>query len=92
MVGALDLAGETPNRLSAQARAAMPADVVEGADAVFRVAQNEDALSAELDHEVVAGLLQLLDTPRVKPEIEVDALELALEVSRIGVVPGAQCP
>ena len=48
------------------------------------VGHDEDALAAELDHEVVAALADLVDVPDADPAAHEDVLELPVEHARIG--------
>jgi hypothetical protein len=48
------------------------------------VGHDEDALAADLDHEVVAALAHLVDVPDADPAAHEDVLELPVEHARIG--------
>ena len=71
-----------------QARAAVPADVAEGAQLALVVAQHEHRLRARLGGQVRAGLRQLRHVRGELPGALEDPLALELEDLGVAVEPG----
>src|SRR5580658_4953317 len=68
-----------------QARAAMPADVVEGAQLALTVAHHEHALTEHVEHAVRARISNLLRATGADPLAAEDALLLQTEDLRRGI-------
>ena len=73
---------------------AMPADIVEGAEALVSSANHEQRLADELGSEIVAGVFNLVAMPNDLPGAPEDVLpflrgDLAIEIERSGKSPGA---
>ena len=90
MVRALDAVDERAVGGGAEPRAAVPAEVVEGAWAAFAVADDDEALARELAHHEPSGVADLLVAPHRHPAAEEEALEILAEDVRVRVVAGRQ--
>jgi hypothetical protein len=92
VIRALDAAGELPGGLVADARAAVAADVVEGADLAGGVARDDDVVAVQLADEVLAGALRLFRSAGVEPHRPEESIELRLQQRRLRVVARRQRP
>src|SRR5690348_12997013 len=91
VVGALDAAGKGSLRLRTHARAAMAANVVEGANLPALVAGNDDTFARELAQEVVTRARDLVGASGTYPGAAKEAFHLLLKHLGIGVIPRRQC-
>src|SRR5262249_5805804 len=86
VVLALDAPGKLTLFILAEQRAAMPADIVEGANNILLVARDDDAGIAEIPDEIVARVRDLLRPSGTQPHVKVDGLHLTLEPCRVSVI------
>src|SRR5262252_2928281 len=70
-----------------QRRAAVPAGIGEGADAVFAIAQNDERHTSKGQGEIIAGLPQPVCGADEVPNLVPDALHLAMVERWRGVAP-----
>src|SRR5271154_1662270 len=64
---------------AAQPRAAMPADIIKGAQLSLAIAHHEDALAEQVEHQRIARILQLLLAADADPFSAKDAFLLGLK-------------
>ena len=62
-------------RTLADPGAPMPADIHQGMDSLLAVAHHDDGIFPEIVGEVVAGLRDLADVPRIEPALVQDLIE-----------------
>src|SRR3954469_25142601 len=86
VVRALNAPAELPGLLLAKSRAAMAAGVVERADRAFGIARDDDVVAVDLADEILTGLSRFFRSSNVKPHRPEQAIELAVEQRRVGVV------
>jgi hypothetical protein len=92
MVRTLDLPGEVARLLLADPRAAVAADVVVGAAAALAVAEDDDALFADLLPEPVARIRDPVLAANAEPALGEDKLQLLGEELGRGIVFSGQGP
>src|SRR5262245_16845773 len=89
MVRATHGALEASFLAGAQTGPAVPADVVEGAQATLAIAQDENALLADPQGEIIAGLPEPFLPSGAQPGATEDLLPLALQDIRVAIgLPG----
>ncbi len=85
VIRALNAAGECPCRFGAQARAAVPADVVEGVNVPVGRRRHDDAVAVDLSQHVLTGPCDLFHTTGAEPHRSKQGLEFTTEVRPVGV-------
>src|ERR1700682_910079 len=86
MIGALDASREIPLARRADARAAVPADVVERPQDDRAIAHDDDAFAGKFAQEIIARVGDALGPAGAEPAMEVEAPHLPAKNCRVGVV------
>src|SRR5690242_6334568 len=91
MIGALDASLKMALTSTADARAAMAANVEKGVNLPRRIARHNDAFSRDFAQNVISGAGDLRFATGIDPHLRIEPVHLLGTDLRVGVVASGKC-